>query len=375
MSSDPLSERNVQPGLVSIMMPAYNAAAYIQAAVESVLAQTYTHWELIVVNDGSTDATAAIVGVFRDARIRVFEQPNRGEAAARNRALLEARGEWLAFLDSDDQFLPEYLEKTLDFLKGRPDLDAVYTDGVYIDLNGKGFGKLSDQRRGPFEGSLLEPLIRASDVFGPPICVLLSRQVLLDHPTPFDERIVIGPDWDFFTRVAQYARFGYLDMTTCRYRVHQTNITVRTGEQKRRESLTLCRENAIHLPGFKDCSHATQEYVFYDLLINLLIGQPQAQNSVLQWAEFQRLPNVSRARLCRLLAVCGLSNSNFYIGYAHIWLQQASSLNPHDPKTRWVSRLFAVNPELLATLLRLRSKLRRTSISVSPFSWVKKTAP
>lgn len=374
MSDDLLSKPNIQPGLVSIMMPAFNAAAYIQAAVESILAQTYPNWELLIVNDGSTDATAAILNLFHDQRIRIFEQPNRGEAVARNRALQEAQGEWLAFLDADDQFLSDYLEKALAFLKERPDLNAVYTDGLYIDSSGKVFGKLSDQRRGPFEGNLLEPLIRSSDVFGPPICVLVNRRVLTEHPTLFDERIVIGPDWDFFTQVAQYANFGYLDVITCRYRIHQTNITLQTGSHKRRESLTFCREKAIHLPGFSHCTQSTQEYVFYDLLINLLAGQPEVQNSVLQWAEFQQLPDVSQARLCRLLAMLILSKEGYDNGYAHIWLDKAYSLYPHDPKTRWLARLYALSPRLLTTLLQMRDRIRRTSIPDSPLAWAEKAA-
>jgi glycosyltransferase involved in cell wall biosynthesis len=203
------TENNLQPGLVSIMTPAYNAAEFIQSAIESVLAQTYPQWELIVVNDGSSDDTAQILKGFSDSRIRVIEQANAGEAAARNRALDVSRGEFLAFLDADDQFLPEFLALALAFLSGHPQCDAVYSDGYYIDRQDAVIGRLSDQRRGPFEGDLLEALIRASDVFGPPICTLLKRQVWLDHPLRFDPQIVIGPDWDFFTRMAQYQHYSY----------------------------------------------------------------------------------------------------------------------------------------------------------------------
>ncbi len=99
----------MEPGLVSVMMPAYNAERYIRPAMESLLAQTYSRWELIVVNDGSKDATAAIARSFDDPRIRVIDQPNGGEASARNTALRTMRGEFVAFLDADDAYLPEHL--------------------------------------------------------------------------------------------------------------------------------------------------------------------------------------------------------------------------------------------------------------------------
>ncbi len=362
------SEPKIQPGLVSVMMPAYNAAEFIRAAVESVLAQTYPKWELVIVNDGSTDETGAILAQFHDPRIRIFEQANAGEAAARNRALSEAQGEFMAFLDADDQFLPEYLSQALTYLLAHPQRDAVYTDGYYVDTTDQVIGRLSDQRRGPFEDSLLEALIRASDVFGPPICVLLRRQMLLDHPTPFDERIVIGPDWDFFTRLAQYASFGYLDQVTCRYRVHQTNVTVRTGSHKRRESLTFCRQKAIQLPGFAACSLETRAYVFYDLLINLLIGQPERQRSLLDDAAFQGLPVAEQARLCRLTALAMIEKNDSFIGYTHYLIQQAATLNPSDRKNRWLNHLYRITPAFLTALVRWRARLRQPAASHSPFS-------
>ena len=95
--------------LVSVMMPAYNAENYIEAAVKSVLAQSYDHWELIVVDDGSTDGTASVVAEFDDPRIKLFKQSNGGESAARNTAIRQMQGEFVAFLDADDMYLPDHL--------------------------------------------------------------------------------------------------------------------------------------------------------------------------------------------------------------------------------------------------------------------------
>lgn len=109
---------NVQSGLVSIIMPSYNTAHLIGESIQSVIAQTYPHWELLIVDDCSTDNTDAAVSQFRDSRIRYFKnEKNSGAAVSRNRALREAAGEWIAFLDSDDLWMPQKLEKQISFMK------------------------------------------------------------------------------------------------------------------------------------------------------------------------------------------------------------------------------------------------------------------
>lgn len=113
------------PPIVTAMMPAYNEEAGIGAAIESILAQTYPHWELVVVDDGSTDATASIVQSFADPRIRYVYQPNQGRGAARNRALLEARGEFIAITDADDISLPHRFASEVAFFDAHPAVGVV----------------------------------------------------------------------------------------------------------------------------------------------------------------------------------------------------------------------------------------------------------
>lgn len=104
--------------MVSIVMPSYNTAQYIGDSIRSVLAQTYTNWELLIVDDCSTDDTDAVVASFQDDRIRYFKNPsNSGAAVSRNKALREARGRWIAFLDSDDLWHQEKLERQLRFMQ------------------------------------------------------------------------------------------------------------------------------------------------------------------------------------------------------------------------------------------------------------------
>lgn len=104
-------------GLVSIVMPSYNSEEYIKASIESVLNQTYSKWELLIVDDCSTDETVEIINSFKDERIKFFQnEANSGAAVSRNKALREAKGQWIAFLDSDDLWLPTKLEEQLLFM-------------------------------------------------------------------------------------------------------------------------------------------------------------------------------------------------------------------------------------------------------------------
>ena len=123
--------------LISIIMPSYNTAKYIKESIQSVLAQTYPDGELIIVDDCSTDNTDEVVQPFlSDERIKYFKnEKNSGAAISRNRALREAKGRWIAFLDSDDLWLPEKLEKQIAFMK-KHDYAFTYTDYM-IQLNGK----------------------------------------------------------------------------------------------------------------------------------------------------------------------------------------------------------------------------------------------
>ena len=127
-------------GLVSIIMPYYNTAAYIKESIQSVLNQTYTNWELLIVDDCSTDSTDEVLETIKDSRIRYFKNDkNSGAAVSRNKALREARGQWIAFLDSDDLWMPEKLEKQIYFMETNSYAFS-YTNYEEIDADGNKTG-------------------------------------------------------------------------------------------------------------------------------------------------------------------------------------------------------------------------------------------
>ena len=337
-------------GKVSIMMPVFNGEKFIEFAITSILDQTYQDWELIVVNDGSTDQTTTILDRFQDGRIKIIHQKNQGEAVARNTALTEMNGEFLSFLDADDLYFPGFLESMSGFLSSQPEIDACYCDGWYIDTQDQILTQLSGQRRGPFEGDIFEPLIRASDVFGPPTCTLIRRKLVQEHQIQFDPRIVIGPDWDFFIQVAQFSKWKYLNYQGVKYRVHQTNITLTTSSSKRRESLAICRENAIRNVRFQDCAEEVKYYVFYDLLINILFDQPERLNAWLLSENFKSLSSKNKAKLLRLSAAELISGKKA-IPLANAWLTDSLSLNRRDMKTVFIYNLNKFAPNLCQKIL------------------------
>ena len=122
--------------LVSIIMPSYNTANYISQSIDSVINQTYSNWELIIIDDCSTDNTIEIVKTYSDERIRLLSnEKNSGAAVSRNYALREAKGEWIAFLDSDDLWMPDKLEKQISFLQ-KNNYSFSYTNYEEIDSEG-----------------------------------------------------------------------------------------------------------------------------------------------------------------------------------------------------------------------------------------------
>lgn len=126
--------------LVSIIMPSYNTGKFIRQSIECVQSQSYSNWELLIVDDCSTDNTDEIVASIRDSRIRYFKnEKNSGAAVSRNKALREAKGKWIAFLDSDDLWMPEKLEKQISFME-KNGYAFSYTNYEEIDVDGNATG-------------------------------------------------------------------------------------------------------------------------------------------------------------------------------------------------------------------------------------------
>jgi glycosyltransferase involved in cell wall biosynthesis len=209
---------------VSVIVPAYNQSQYLGDAIRSALAQTRGDLEVIVVDDGSTDDTRAVGQSFTDPRVRYVWQANRGLSGARNTGIRESRGAFLTFLDSDDQFLPEKLERLLAAFERDPGLGLVAGQAVLIDQDGRQIGEVFDK---PLPDDTSELLL------GNPLHVgsVLLRREWQERVGLFDETLRSYEDWDMWLRLARAGcRLGWVAQPVSLYRFHLEQMT-RLGTQ------------------------------------------------------------------------------------------------------------------------------------------------
>lgn len=207
---------------VSIVIAARNAARFIGATLASAANQGQELGEIIVVDDGSTDATAAIVGSFPDRRVRLVSNHGRGVSAARNTGARIATGEWLMFLDADDVLRAAALARLRATAAASPDTDVVYGDYDRIDAEGRAVGRrrLLKARRKP-SGEVLEALLAGNFIVNGGIMIVRKR--VFDRIGGFDETLRFCEDWHCWCRLAAVARFRFLPEIVLDYRVHPAN--------------------------------------------------------------------------------------------------------------------------------------------------------
>ena len=221
---------------VSVIIPAYNAARTLSEALDSVCAQTMPDWEVIVINDGSGDSTGAVARSFaaQDVRIRVIDQPNAGEAAARNTGIRAAAADWLVFLDADDWIAPEHLARMTAAVDHDRTLDAVHCGWVRVAADGT---EIAEPFRPP-AGDLFPTLARRA-AFAVHACMV--RRALINEISGFDPALKKSPDWDLWQRVARAgANFGSIPEVLAYYRMTPSSASLHATEMLR-DGLTILR--------------------------------------------------------------------------------------------------------------------------------------
>lgn len=211
---------------VSVIMNCLNGEKYLREAIDSVYAQTYGDWEIVFWDNGSTDATPAIARSY-DERLRYFRRDATvplGEA--RNLAIAECRGDYIAFLDSDDLWLPERLARGVPVLDAQPRCDFVYSNFYHLTDSGRRTIAL----RGPQPaGEVFERFLRRYPVGI--LTVLLRRRALSRLDALFDPALHISEEYDLFMRLLYRAEAAYVDEPLAVYRIHQEMSTVRLSEK------------------------------------------------------------------------------------------------------------------------------------------------
>ncbi len=209
---------------VSVVIPAFNTAPYIAETLDSVFAQTFQDFEIIVVNDGSpdTEALERMLGPYLP-RIVYLKQENRGPSGARNTGIRHARGKYLAFLDSDDCWLPDYLRYHMKMFEGTPSLDVVYCDAQYFgnhDLAGKMFMQMF-----PSNGPVTLQSLISKDCQVPGSCIVALKQIIVDAGL-FDESLTHCEDYDLWLRILyRGGRIAYQKDVLARYRSRPRSLS------------------------------------------------------------------------------------------------------------------------------------------------------
>lgn len=214
---------------VSVVIPTYNRARLVGEALQSVLSQPFDDMEVLVVDDGSTDDTAAVLVRFTDPRVRVIRQANQGISGARNTGVREARGQYIAMLDSDDRWRPNSLPRLVGALDAHPDAVLVYGRAQAMDADGFPIPQMKGTAEA-FPGQTLRSILYGD--FVPIITALIRRDALL-QVGPF-EPDNLAEDWDMWVRLARLGRFVFLEEVLADFRQHEGQFTQSDGERLQR---------------------------------------------------------------------------------------------------------------------------------------------
>lgn len=281
--SDPKETEKTRP-LVSVIIPTYGHGKYVPATLESVFAQTFTDFEIIVVNDGSPDdTTLRLQPLAHCGRIRYFEQPNGGQGAARNRGLAEARGEYIALLDDDDLWPPDKLSWQVEALRRHPEAAVVYGRVECINRHGDRAGFPADQEgaawtlpNGP-SGDIYDGIMEQSPIISPGLCLVRRSSLSALGPRPFDPSLGGCDDWDVWLQLARRQSFLFVDRTALLYRVHADNAS--------RDSAAMCRSSLA----LRYKQYRWEQDPYRRARWRVLYRQAWSELAVLMFAEAKRL--------------------------------------------------------------------------------------
>lgn len=256
-----MSGAQVTEQLVSVIIPVFNGESTIGRTLDSVLAQTHGHLEVLVIDDGSHDRTAELVEAYDDSRIALHRFANRGAHISRNRGLEMASGRFLSFLDADDWWRADKLEKQLGALSRRPEASVAYSFTQYVDEQGV---PLHRGYQGRIEGDVLTELfVRFFLQNG---SNALIRREVVERIGGFDERLDVCDDYDFYLRAAEHFRFALVPEHQIFYRVRSGSLSTQVVRMRRASHLVIrravARQPQLLGPLKPEAMAVTDAYIF-----------------------------------------------------------------------------------------------------------------
>lgn len=212
---------------VSVIIPTYNRAKTIEKSVRSVLAQTYKEFELIILDDGSTDNTKEVIELISDSRIKYYCQENAGAGAARNAGVEHASYDIIAFHDSDDIWMPDKLEKQMDYWKKHPEHDIIYCGfTLHCQDNQNIYAPIYDDRE-KLSGDIFDVIVYKNMVNTP---TMLMKKAVFEEVGGFDVSVNCLEDWELALRIAEKHTFGFIDESLVDTFQTEGSVSTRTAE-------------------------------------------------------------------------------------------------------------------------------------------------
>ena len=254
--------------LISVIVPAYNAEETIGETIRSVLNQTLTDFELIVVNDGSQDNTLEVISRFDDPRLKVFSYPNAGVSATRNRGVTHAVGTYVSFIDADDLWTADKLEAQLQALQKEPEAAVAYSWTDMIDKEGRLMGHGD---RVTYSGSVHTELLVRFFISSASNALICRKAVI--ESGGFDEALAGAADWDFFLRLARRFSFVAVPKVGILYRIANSNAMSSNLQRQEEECVKVINLAFAQAPQslqhFKQRSLANiYQYLYYKAIEN-----------------------------------------------------------------------------------------------------------
>ncbi|MHC1576972.1 MAG: glycosyltransferase [Methanosarcinaceae archaeon] len=217
-----INEPNGGHPTISIIMNCLNCSRYLKEAIDSIYQQTYTDWEIVFWDNASTDNSAEIARSYDDRLHYFCSEGTVPLGHARNFAIENTRGKYIAFLDCDDRWLPDKLERQIRIFEDRKDIALLYSDSYIVDSSGNRIKRAFDSEK-PERGMIFNDLLSKYN-FIPLLTVLIKKDVL-DEVGYFNPEYNVAEEYDLFLRIAHSFTIDYIDHPLAEYRVHENNLS------------------------------------------------------------------------------------------------------------------------------------------------------
>lgn len=315
---------------VSVVVAAYNLMAYLPETIANVLQQTFTDFEVVVVNDGSTDNTAQWVAQVEDPRVRLISQSNMGLSGACNTGIINTTGEYITFLDADDLWETSKLAQQVEILDNHPEASIVYTWVTYMNEAGKSTGRIVKPTA---EGYIWQQIIEVNQIE----CgsVVMLRRSCFDRVGLFDTNLKsYAQDWDMWLRLALYYQFKLIPQPLVYYRQRSSSGSRNLAGMERSFNLVLTKAHDTAPPKLKPYVNLGYGFAYFCLAWKALQNQePDYQKArELQQIALAKHParywTKENLRLTVAIALMRRFGKHNYLNFLNVMQSLRSKLNP-----------------------------------------------